>query len=72
MEDKKVICNSLLKALQETRQFDNLVELNYEKRKEGRLEIVTAVFANGNKREINVTLDSGWSMLKDIINHIDG
>lgn len=35
-------------------------------------EIVHADFANAyDARQINVAMDSGWAMIKDIVNHID-
>lgn len=71
MENKKLICRLLLNAFQATRQFNDLIGLEYE-RKTGGVETVTAVFSGGGKRVINVTMDSGWRMIQDIANHIDG
>lgn len=71
-EDKAMICKMLLPVYQQTRQFSDLVDLVYEKDEKKDVETVTAVFANGAKRRINVTMDSGWRMIQDIANHIDG
>ncbi len=34
--------------------------------------LVVAHFAGGGKREINVSLDSGFAMIRDVLRHIDG
>ena len=65
MEDKKVICNLLLQTLQATRQNNDLLELRYESPAPD-YEIVTAVYASGSSRKINVSLDSGIAMIRDI------
>ena len=71
-ENKTIICKLLLHTYQHTRQFSDLVDLVYEKDEKDDTETVVAVFANGGTRRINVTMDSGWRMIQDIANHIDG
>ena len=63
-ENKALICERLCEVLKLTSQcHDDLLDLDYD----GELEIVTAIFASGGKRRINVALDSGWAMIKDIL-----
>lgn len=65
---KQVICNLLCKAIQATTAGDDLEELRYDPVK----EIVHADFREAyDARQINVAMDSGWAMIKDIVNHID-
>lgn len=68
MEDKKLMCITLTLALRLTRQFEDLGYLEYN----GDSETVLAKFKNGGLRVIGVKGDSGYAMIKDIVNHIDG
>lgn len=77
MEDKAKICELLLKTLQATRNLHDLVSLEYCKHDHdpnypnyNGLETVTATFANGYKKKVNVEMDSGTSMIKDILKGI--
>ncbi|MBQ8697389.1 MAG: hypothetical protein IJ521_00095 [Schwartzia sp.] len=65
MENKQKICDLLAKALQETYDAKDLLGLEYDA---GR-EIVTVTFTEGN-RIINVAMDSGTAMIRDIVNHL--
>lgn len=65
MEDKKKICEMLLTVLQETRDFKDLISLEYER--EGAYEFVTATYHNGYQKAANVTADSEATMIIDII-----
>lgn len=65
-EDKETICRKLIPALQATRHYADLTQLYYEKRT-GRLEVVTAEFESGEKVSINVSGDSGISLIRDVI-----
>lgn len=65
---KQVICDLLCKAIQQTAAGDDLVALRYDPA----TEIVHADFADAyDARRINVAMDSGWAMIKDIVRHID-
>lgn len=64
-ENKQKICRMLAAVIQQTRGGDDLKSLEYDEK----TEIVTAYFAGGGKRRINVACDSGFAMMKDIINH---
>ena len=68
-EDKQIICNLLLPCLQQTRNLHDLVKLEYTDRG-GDYETVTATFANGYTKTANVSMDSGTSMIRDIIGQI--
>ena len=62
-EDKQLICDYLLEALQLTRGPSNLETLTYDPE----TEIVTGTYQNGGKVRINVACDSGVSMIRDIM-----
>lgn len=65
-EEKEAICRLLKPVLQATRHYSDLVQLEYEKRS-NRLEVVKALFESGETVSINVSGDSGVSMIKDIL-----
>lgn len=64
-EDMEKICKYLTRALQETRDAWDLEALQYDEK----TEIVTAKFTGG-KKKINVAMDSGVAMMRDILKHI--
>ena len=68
MENYQVICNWLCRALQRTRQFDELESLEHIK--EGEERYVVASFDGNYTKRIRVTMDSGIAMVKDIVNHL--
>lgn len=68
MENKQLICDRLLECLYLTRQLYDLIDLDYIKEK----ELVVAHFEGGGKKEINVAMDSGIAMIRDIIRAIGG
>ena len=63
MEDKQKICDLLVPVLQETRDFQELESLKYNK-------TVVATFWYGAVKTANVHMDSGTSMIRDIIEQI--
>lgn len=65
-EDKQMICDALLPALQLTRHLDDLFSLHYDPK----TEKVIADFTTGCVREVNVAADSGVAMIRDIIQQI--
>lgn len=69
MEDKQLICDLLLKALQATRKFADLKSLTYRNISPDE-EIVEARFYNGRVRVANVSMDSGIAMIEDIIRQV--
>ncbi|MGM9519512.1 MAG: hypothetical protein ACI3WS_02445 [Phascolarctobacterium sp.] len=68
MENYQAICNLLCVTLRQTRQFDDLRELNHIEA--GRERFVIAKFTNGSARKIDVTMDSGIAMIKDILKNL--
>lgn len=64
-EDKQLICDKLCDALQHTSAFWDLMSLTY-KNLGNCTEIVTADFLSG-KKIINVSIDSGYAMIRDIV-----
>ena len=68
MENYQVICNWLCRALQRTRQFDDLESLEHIK--EGEERYVVASFDGNYTKRIRVTMDSGIAMIKDIVKHL--
>ena len=66
MEDKQKICVLLLPVLQAPHNLRDLVDLEYD----GDNDKVIATFASGDIKRANVALDSGTSMIRDIIRQI--
>ena len=63
MENKRTICALLLKTLRATDNAHDLVSLTYSADE----EVVTALFESGGKRVINVSMDSGTAMIRDVM-----
>lgn len=68
MEDKQAICDALTATLRLTRHFTDLAYLKYEDKS----ETVLVKFENGGTRLIGVGMDSGYAMIHDIVEHING
>ena len=68
LDDKKEICKALVPVLQMTRNLYDLVDLEY--RVEEGMELVIATFDSGIIKTVNVNLDSGTTMIRDIIYQI--
>lgn len=66
MEDKAKICNLLLPVLQATRNLSDVKSLYYDQEK----ETVVVIFASGHIKVANVAINSGTSMIRDIISQI--
>ena len=69
MENKQQILNALLNTINLTRAGNDVTKLEYDAQR----EYVLVYFRNNTTsgRQINVAMDSGIAMLKDVINHID-
>lgn len=70
MEDMQEICDRLLVTLKATRYYKNLRALAYVRTKAGS-EIVIAEWGRGRQQEINVTMDSGVAMVRDIVRELE-
>ena len=66
MEDKQKIIDKLLPAVQLTIAGSNIENLTYNRER----EIVEIRFRNGGTREINVRMDSGIAMIRDVLKEI--
>ena len=66
MENKQVILNLLLKALKQTRDAFDVEDLIYD----GEKETVTVLFISGGTRTVNVAMDSGVAMIRDVMKHL--
>ena len=66
MEDKQNICNLLLITLQATRDAHDVVSIVYDNGS----EIVTVTFESGGYRKVNVAMDSGTAMIRDIMKNL--
>lgn len=65
-ECKQDILDALLPALQKTRNLHDLVTLIYNADK----EMVIATFASGGTKLVNVAMDSGTAMVRDVVGNI--
>lgn len=68
-ENKAKICRMLLPVLQETRGLYDLRYLEYVDYHNGEEEVI-ATFNNGYRKRVNVSMDSGTAMIRDIMNHL--
>lgn len=67
-EDKQFICDLLVKTLNATRDQRDLVRMDYQRRGDGD-EVVYVIYESGRKA-VNVSLDSGIAMIRDILKAI--
>jgi len=69
MEDKQKICDRLVEALQATDNAWDVKAIRYKKVGMDQAYALV-VFRNGAERNINVSLDSGTAMIRDIMDHL--
>lgn len=69
MEDKQKILDALLPALQLTRGAKDLKSLTYQPRSAD-VQYVKAEYQNGAVRMINVSIDSGIAMIRDVCTYV--
>lgn len=80
-ENKQLICDKMLELFRVTRHFYDLVSLTYtynwdDEKKEHinkeflATEYILATFNNGHKVYVNVTADSGYAMIHDVLRQI--
>ena len=65
-EYKQNILNLMLPALRETRALSDLSTLEYDEE----AEIVKATFISGFSKNVNVAMDSGIAMIRDVLAQI--
>lgn len=68
-EDKQTICDHLCKALRATNYGEDIVVLTYAALSEAE-ERVIVTYKSGYSREINVSCDSGYAMIRDIMKNV--
>lgn len=69
MENKQAICDHLCKALRATSYGSDIVILTYAAISETE-ERVIVTYKSGYNKEINVSLDSGYAMIRDIMKNV--
>ena len=69
IEDKQEICDLLLETLKATRGGQDIVNLIYGRITQSE-ENVMVLFANGTHLNVNVSMDSGIEMIRDIMRKI--
>ena len=62
-ENKQKICDLLLITLQATSNAADVIRLIHDEES----ETVTVTFLSGGKRVVNVAMDSGTAMIRDIM-----
>lgn len=62
-ENKQKICDLLLITLQATSNAADVINLIHDEES----ETVTVTFLSGGKRVVNVAMDSGTAMIRDIM-----
>ena len=63
MENKQLILNFLVLVLHQTRDASDVADLIYDPEK----ETVTVFFTQGGSRTVNVAMDSGVAMIRDVM-----
>ena len=70
MENKQLILDALCSALQLTRDQADLEALEYKEIGPAKQRVI-ATYDGGGSREINVSLDSGIAMIRDVLRAIE-
>ncbi len=70
MENKQAICKELCKVLQMTTYGSDIVALHYYSQWWEYPESVIVTYNSGYSKEINVSMDSGYAMIKDIMRNV--
>ena len=70
MENKQLILDALCSALQLTRDQADLEALEYKEISPDEQHVI-ATYDRGGSREINVSLDSGIAMVRDVLRAIE-
>lgn len=71
MEDKQDILNLLCETLQHTRDGSDVFRIVYDGRyRDMGEEYAIIYFEGGASRKVNIHLDSGCAMIRDVMKHI--
>ena len=70
MENKQLILDALCSAIQLTRDQADLESLKYKEIGPDEQRVI-ATYDGGGSREINVSLDSGIAMIRDVLRAIE-
>lgn len=65
-ENMQKICDSLLRTLRTTWRGSDIVDIKYDAKKEE----AVVLWDNATSRHINVAMDNGLAMIRDIVNHL--
>lgn len=65
-ENKQMICDLLCRTLHYTRGAADVTDIQYDHN----AETATVLFESGGKRVVNVAMDSGTAMIRDIMNNL--
>lgn len=65
-EDKQKICDLLCTTLHATRNAADVCSMTHDTES----ETVTITFLSGGKRVVNVAMDSGTAMIRDIMTNL--
>ena len=68
-EDKQLITKLLLATLKMTRAGQDIVDMNYKIREDGD-EIVIIQYTWGSEKRVNVSCDSGASLIRDVMRKV--
>lgn len=66
MENKQKICNGLCRLLRSTTGGSDIVSIQYDPLK----ETVEVLKDSGYRQEINVAMDSGMALIKDVMKQL--
>ena len=70
MEDKQKILDLLLQTLQATRRYSGMKSIDYISDEEDDYAGAVIELEDGRKIHVNVSMDSGLAMIRDVIRHL--
>ena len=70
MEDKQKILDLLLQTLQATRRYSGMKGIYYISDEEDNYAGAVIELEDGRKIHVNVSMDSGLAMIRDVIRHL--
>lgn len=70
MEDKQKILDLLLQTIQATCRYSGMKSIYYVKDEEDDYAEAVIELEDGRKIPVNVSMDSGLAMIRDVIRHL--